>query len=172
MAFPINPAFLLAIAGSFVAFGVVAGLYIWPRLRALPRAEALKILALPHAFRFEGLGFLFPGVVSPLLTPALSIPAAWGDTGAAILALLSIAALTRRWSFATPLVWLLNVWGTIDLLHAIYEGVVHRVDPGAFGSAYYIPTLVVPALLILHAMAFMLLVRVGVAKTQLQPDLT
>jgi hypothetical protein len=82
--------FILSIAGTFVAFWVLTSLYIWPALRKLPKYEALKILALPHAFRFIGLSFLFPGVVSPELTLAISIPAAWGDFVAAILALLSI----------------------------------------------------------------------------------
>jgi hypothetical protein len=57
--------FILSIAGTFVAFWVLTSLYIWPALRKLPKYEALKILALPHAFRFIGLSFLFPGVVSP-----------------------------------------------------------------------------------------------------------
>jgi hypothetical protein len=64
--------FILSVAGTFVAFGVLTGLYIWPALRKLPKYEALKILALPHAFRFIGLSFLFAGVVSPELTPAIS----------------------------------------------------------------------------------------------------
>jgi len=151
--------FLLDVAGTFLAFGVLAGLYIWPRLRALPRSEALRILSLPHMFRFEGLSFLFPGVVSPLLPAAVSIPPAWGDFGAAILALVSVAALTRRWSFAIPLVWLLNVWGTIDLLNAYYQGISLNINAGLFGAAFYLPGLVVPPLLIVHVMAFMLLVR-------------
>ncbi len=152
-------AFLLDIVGVFLAFGVVAGLYIWPRLKALPRPEALRILALPHMFRFEGLSLLFPGVVSPLLPAAAAIPAAWGDFGAAILALVAVTALTRRWPFAIPLVWLLNVWGTLDLLNAYYRGLSLNIDAGLFGAAFYLPALVVPPLLVLHGMSFMLLVR-------------
>jgi hypothetical protein len=151
--------FLLSVAGTFVAFGVLTRLYIWPALRKLPRFEALKILALPHAFRFIGLSFLFPGVVSPELTSVISIPAAWGDFIAAILALLSIAALTWRWSFAIPLVWIFNVWGTIDLLYAYYNGIMLELEPGLFGAAFYIPTMIVPPLLVTHALIFLILLR-------------
>jgi hypothetical protein len=151
--------FILSVAGTFVAFGVLTRLYIWPALRKLPRFEALKILALPHAFRFIGLSFLFPGVVSPELTSVISIPAAWGDFIAAILALLSIAALTWRWSFAIPLVWIFNVWGTIDLLYAYYNGIMLELEPGLFGAAFYIPTMIVPPLLVTHALIFLILLR-------------
>jgi hypothetical protein len=154
--------FVLSIAGTFLAFGVLTGLYIWPSLRRLPHREALKILALPHTFRFLGLSFLFPGVVSPSLSSTFSIPAAWGDFGAAVLALLAIAALTRRWSFAMPLVWVFNLWGSIDLLYAYYQGIALRIDPGTFGAAFYIPTMIVPALLVTHALIFLLLVRPNV----------
>ena len=64
--------FILNVAGIFLAFGVLTRVYIWPSIRKLPRHEALKILALPHAFRFIGLSFLFPGVVSPLLSSEFS----------------------------------------------------------------------------------------------------
>jgi hypothetical protein len=105
------------------------------------------------------LSFLFPGVVSPELPSAVSIAAAWGDVGAAILALFSIAALTWGWSFAIPLVWIFNLWGTIDLLYAYYNGIVLDIEPGLFGAAFYIPTTIVPALLVIHALIFLILLR-------------
>jgi hypothetical protein len=151
--------FFLSVAGTFVAFWVLTVFYIWPALRKLPKYEALKILAFPHAFRFIGLSFLFPGVVSPELTSVFSIPAAWGDFGAAILALFSIAALTWRWSFAIPLVWIFNLWGTIDLLYAYYNGIVLQIEPALFGAAFYIPTMIVPPLLVTHALIFLILLR-------------
>ena len=150
---------ILSVVGTFVEFSVLTRLYIWPAVRKLPTYEALKILTLPHAFRFIGLSFLFPGVVSPELPSTVSIAAAWGDVGAAILALLSIAALTWGWSFAIPLVWIFNLWGTIDLLYAYYNGIVLEIEPGLFGAAFYIPTMIVPALLVIHALIFLILLR-------------
>ena len=155
--------FILSVVGTFVAFSVLTRLYIWPAVRKLPTYEALKILTLPHAFRFIGLSFLFPGVVSPELPSTVSIAAAWGDVGAAILALLSIAALTWGWSFAIPLVWIFNLWGTIDLLYAYYNGIVLEIEPGLFGAAFYIPTMIVPALLVIHALIFLILLRTEIA---------
>jgi hypothetical protein len=152
-----DPVFALNLVGVLLAFGVVTALYVWPWLRAFPRDEALKILLLPHTFRFVGLSFLVPGVVAPNLSSTFATAAAWGDVGAAILALLSIAALAQRWSFAMPLVWLFNVWGSADLLFAYYQGAMLPVDLGALGAAYYIPTLLVPALLVSHALIFWLL---------------
>src|SRR5262245_27752618 len=120
---PIDPRFLLDLGGASLAFGVVAALYVWPALRRLPRYEALAILCLPHAFRFMGLSFLFPGVVSPNLPSEFATPAAWGDFVAAVLALLAILALKRSWPFAVPLVWGFSLWGSADLLNALYRGV-------------------------------------------------
>jgi hypothetical protein len=159
MKIELNLPFVLNIVGAFLAFSVLTGLYILPWLRKLPRLEALRILTLIHAFRFMGLSFLIPGVVSPNLTSIFSILAAWGDFGAAVLALLSLAALTRRWLFAVPLVWLFNIWGSIDLLNAYYQGTTLRINPGEFGAAYYIPTMLVPLLLISHSLIFWLLAQ-------------
>jgi hypothetical protein len=118
----IQALFGLSILMSFVAFGLVTKLYIWPRLRALERNDALVPLVLPHTFRFVGLAFLVPGVVSPSLPQAFAAPAGYGDLVAAILAIASIIALSRHAPFATLLVWLFNVWGAGDLLFAFYQG--------------------------------------------------
>ncbi len=151
--------FLLDLVGTYLAFAVLAALFIWPRLIALPKPEALRLLILPHIFRFIGLSFLFPGVVSPQLPSRAAVPAAWGDVGASILALISIAALTLNWSFAIPLVWIFNLWGTIDLLDAYYQAISIGVNPGLFGAAFFIPTFLVPLLLTSHVMTFMMLLR-------------
>src|SRR6516165_9307434 len=58
----IQALFGLSVFMSFVAFGLVTHLYIWPRLRILERDDALMPLLVPHTFRFIGLSFLVPGV--------------------------------------------------------------------------------------------------------------
>jgi hypothetical protein len=152
-------AFLLNIVGIFLAFGLLVRLYIWPGLRPLPQDRTLKILMLPHTFRFVGLSFLFYGVVSPELPSKAAVPAAWGDFAAAILALIAIAAVSRSWPLATLSVWLFNLWGSIDLLYAYYNGIVLHIKPGSFGAAYYIPTAIVPPLLVTHGLMFWVLIR-------------
>jgi hypothetical protein len=151
--------FGVSVALSFVAWGVATRLYLWPALRRRPRADALRPILLLHGFRFVGLSFLVPGVVSPTLPGSFAGPAAYGDLATAILALLSIATLKHRLGVA--LVWAFNVLGTVDLLRAFYEGnrTVMRTDPGLQGAAYYIPTVLVPLLLITHGLVFRLLLR-------------
>lgn len=151
--------FGLSILVSLAAYTVVAGVYIWPWLRTMPRDKALRVLAVPHMFRFVGLSFLIPGVVSPSLSSAFAVPAAYGDLGAALLAFMAVAALSVRTSLATPILWLLTLWGSIDLLHANYQGQVARIGPGALGAAYFIPAVIVPGLLVAHAMMLWLLLR-------------
>lgn len=72
----IQALFGLSILMSFVAFGLVTKVYIWPSLRLRARDDALVPLAVPHAFRFVGLSFLVPEVVSPALPLAFAAPAA------------------------------------------------------------------------------------------------
>jgi len=152
--------FGLSILINFVASGIVAKLYLWPRLRGMRREEALLLLAVPHMFRFVGLSFLVPGVVSTSLSPDFARPAAYGDLAAALLAIIAVLALSTRVSWALPAVWTFNLWGTIDLLYAIYQGEIGvRVGPGSLGAAFYIPTVLVPPLLVTHALIFWRLLR-------------
>jgi hypothetical protein len=152
--------FGLSVLMSFAAFGLVTKLYIWPRLRTQKREDALVPLVLSHTFRFIGLAFLMPGVVSSSLPPAFAAPAAYGDLVAAILAIVATVALSRHVPWASLLVWLFNVWGTVDLLFAFYQALFGvQLDPRMLGAAFFIPTAIVPPLLITHGMIFWLLVR-------------
>jgi hypothetical protein len=155
----IQAVFGISILLSFVAFGLVTKLYIWPRLRMLDREDALVPLVVAHTFRFIGLSFLVPGVVSTSLPSAFAVPAAYGDLVAAILAITASIALLRRSSLATLLVWLFNIWGTTDLLFAFYQGRMVDIDAGMLGAAFFIPTAVVPPLFVTHGLIFWLLIQ-------------
>src|SRR5215831_12475383 len=85
--------FFVSIAFSVIAWGIVTNRYIWPELRPRSRVEALRPLLILHSFRFIGLAFLVPGVVSPDLPPAFAHSAAYGDIVAAMLALLALMSL-------------------------------------------------------------------------------
>ena len=157
---PVNALFGLSILMSFVAFGLVAKLYIWPRLQRMPREKALTALVTPNAFRFVGLSFLVPGVVAPSLPSAFAAPAAYGDLIAAILATISVLALSARASWASAIVWAFSIWGSLDLLNAIYQGEIGvGIDVRDLGAAFYIPTAIVPPFLIIHGLIFWLLLR-------------
>jgi hypothetical protein len=136
--------FGISVPVSFIAWAVVMRQYVWPAVRSQSRTNALRPILLLHSFRFVGLAFLVPGVVSPDLPAAYARPAAYGDLATAILALLAIAALRNK--LGIILVWAFNLPGTADLLHAFHEGNRTGVGlaPGMQGAAYFIPTVLVP----------------------------
>src|SRR5919197_3047933 len=163
-------AFFASIAFSLIEWGMVAARYIWPELRLRERADALRPLLILHSFRFIGLAFLVPGVVSPDLPPTFAQAAAYGDIIAAILALLTLLLLPR--SAGVVLAWIFNVWGSADLLNAFYQGNSAGLLAGQMGAAYFIPTFFVPLLLITHGLAFRILLqprRESVLRESLQP---
>jgi len=67
-----------------------------------------------------------------------------------------MGALRTRSSLAIPLTWLFNVLGLLDLINAFYQGLSNNVQ---LAAAYYIPTFIVPALVITHLMIFRMLLR-------------
>ena len=150
--------FFASIAFSFIAWGIVARRYIWPKLRLQRRAEALRPLLILHSFRFMGLAFLVPGVVSPELPSAFAHSAAYGDVAAAILALLSLLSLPRG-AAGIVIAWIFNLWGSADILNAFYQANDAGLAAGQLGAAYFIPTLVVPLLLITHGLVFRILLQ-------------
>lgn len=156
---PLNVPFGLSVLGAFVASAVVAYIYVWPALHAMPRYDALRLLAAFHAFRFFGMNFMVQGFVSPQLSAGFASQVGWGDFIAAVLALLSMAALSWRWAVAIPIVWIFNVWGTLDLLNAYYVGVTQMGNPGLLAAGIYVPALYVPLLLVSHSLIFLLLAR-------------
>ena len=149
--------FFVSIVFSFIAWGLVTGSVIWPELRRRGRAEALRPLLMLHSFRFVGLAFLVPGVVSPDLPRVFAEGAAYGDIVAAALALLALALLPGRLGIGAA--WIFNLWGSVDILHANYEGIRLGVEAGQMGAAYFLPTFIVPLFLITHGLMFWLLVR-------------
>jgi len=151
----------VSIAFGCIAWGTLTARYtaryIWPALRVLPRVDALRPLLILHSFRFIGLAFVVPGVVSPDLPSAFAQSAAYGDVIAATLALLSLLLLPRYAGMVVA--WIFNLWGTVDLLNAFYQANHAGLLPGQLGAMYFIPTVVVPLLLITHGLAFRFLVQ-------------
>ena len=149
--------FFVSIAFSLIAWGIVTTRYIWPGLRHRERAEALRPLLVLHSFRFIGLAFLVPGVVSADLPSKFAHSAAYGDIIAAILALLSLLSLPSR--AGAVIVWVFNLWGSADILNAFYQANNAGLLAGQLGAAYFLPTVIVPLLLITHGLAFRILLQ-------------
>jgi hypothetical protein len=155
---PVLAIFGICVGLSFVVWGTIAAQYFWPALRILPRARALRLLLLVHSFRFIGLAFLVPGVVSPDLPAEFARPAAYGDLIAAVLALVALAGSETK--LGIGLVWVFNVWGIADLLYAFYQGMIGvGIKPGQLRAAFFIPTVAVPLLFVTHILVFRLLLR-------------
>ena len=139
---------------------VAAGLLVEPALRTLDSRIALLWLIAPHMFfRFIGLSFLVPGVVSESLPKEWAAPAAYGDLIAGILAIVATVALAERAGWAEVVVWGFNVVGAADLLFAFFKAARVRLKPESLGASYFIVTAIVPSLLVSHALVFIVLTR-------------
>ena len=151
--------FGISVLFSFVAWGNVTARYIWPALAGRSRTDTLRPLLLFHGFRFVGLAFLVPGVVSPDIPGAFAAPAAYGDLITAGLALTGLFLLPRLSGFAFT--WAFNIVGSLDLIYAFVQGNRTSIGlaPGLQGAAYFIPTVLVPLLLITHGLVFRVLLR-------------
>src|SRR5271166_7047108 len=107
--------FQLHLVLGYVPWLLCFGAYVWPRLKSMDRIEAQRAIATLHSFRFFGLVFIVPGVVSPDLPQDFATVAAYGDFATGVLALLALALIRTR-----PLFWALvvayNLVGIGDLL--------------------------------------------------------
>ncbi len=145
---------------GYVAWLLCFGVYIWPRLKSADRVAAHRAIATLHSFRFFGLVFILPGVVGADLPASFATFAAYGDFATSVLALLALVTVRIR-----PAFWLFvvafNVVGAVDILVDYYHAIAADLPAhaGEFGSAYAIPIIYVPVLMITHLAAFYLLVR-------------
>jgi len=147
--------FALQFILSLLVFGLLAKWVLAPWLASQTQKQALFWLTIPHAFRHIGMVFLVPGVVAQPLPEFFANPAAYGDLLTGVLALLALIAIQRGSKSAIVSVWLFNVVGTLDLLNALRH---QEVVPN-FGAAWYIPTFLVPLLLVTHFMIFVRLLK-------------
>jgi tellurite resistance protein TehA-like permease len=140
---------------SVIVFTLIAKWHVAPWLSEKPMQVALGILILPHAFRHVGLIFLTPTVVSETMPSTFAIAAGDGDFASGLLAIMALVALHKNWDSAIVLVWTFSLVSSVDLLNALrqVDAVPH------FGAAWYIPTFLVPLLIVSHMMVFVRLVR-------------
>ena len=145
---------------GYVAWLLCFRAYVWPKLKSMDPFEAQRAIATLHSFRFFGLVFILPGVVSPDLPASFTVFAAYGDFATGVLAMLALLTARIRplfWSF----VMAFNLVGATDLIldyyHAIQADLPARA--GELGATYAIPIIYVPLLMITHVAAFYLLLR-------------
>lgn len=147
--------FLLQLSMSIFIYTLAARWIVQPWLSDKALRVALMILIAPHATRHMGMTFMVPSVASPDLSLTFAQMVAYGDLMSAVLAILALFALRQQWRFTIPLIWIFNIVGTVDLLNALSraENVPH------LSGVWFIPTFVVPLLLVTHAMIFIRLLK-------------
>jgi hypothetical protein len=74
-----------------------------------------------------------------------------------MLAMLAVISLPSTAGVA--IAWMFNLWGSADLLNAFYQTNHAGLLAGQLGAAFFLPTLVVPLLLITHGLAFRILLQ-------------
>jgi hypothetical protein len=84
---------------GYVAWLLCFGAYIMPWLRSVDRLKAHRAIATLHSFRFFGLVFIVPGVVSPDLPAGFATFAAYGDLATGLLAVLALLAVRTGAAF-------------------------------------------------------------------------
>lgn len=142
--------FLTQFILSIIIFSLIARWYVSPRIATLTTKKALIPLVIPHMFRYIGLSFAVPQLAGAGLRADFAGAAAYGDLASAVLAFVAVIALRNNWRASIPLVWLFNIVGTADLVNAL-----RQVDVvSQFGVVWYIPTFIVPVLLVTHFMIF------------------
>jgi hypothetical protein len=151
--------FFISYAVAFLAFALIARWYVWPAIRDRAPGPALTPLLLYACLRVNGLMFLMPGLVSPDLPRAFAVPTAYGDLTAVVLALAALACLRGGNPLALPMVWLFNVAGLGDLVYANVSTFKDGVDPAQLGASYYLAVINVPAMIVVHVMIFIYLLR-------------
>ncbi|MEX3857581.1 MULTISPECIES: hypothetical protein [Paraburkholderia] len=145
---------------GYVAWLLCFGTYVWPKLRSMAPFDAQRAIATLHSFRFFGLAFLLPGVVSPQLSASFAAFAAYGDFATGVLAMLALLTARIRplfWSFVVAF----NLVGMADLLVDYYHATAADLPAhsGELGAMYAIPIIYVPTLAITHVAAFYLMLR-------------
>jgi hypothetical protein len=148
----------LNLIANTVIFYVAARLYLLPLVPRLRPQQILVPILLLHSTRHLGMMFLTRGATFPGLPPGFAYPAAFGDLITAVLAFAAIPLVVRGARLAKPLVWIFNIFGTLDLLTAIVSANIYKAAV-TMGPAYWIPAFWVPLLLVTHYVTFVLLAR-------------
>ena len=156
--------YFISYAVAFFVFGLIGKWYLWPTIKDRAPKAALTPLLLYACLRVNGLMFLMPGLVSPELPRAFSVPTAYGDLSAAVLALLALWPVRAGNAVAVPMVWLFNTVGLLDLIYANISTFRDHVDPTYLGVSYYLAAINVPAMVVVHVLIFAYLLRRGAAQ--------
>ena len=147
--------FVVQFLWFLIAWAVLAALFVAPKLRSYPASDALAMCISPQLFRILGVGLLVPNL-APDMPRSFAVPTAAGDSLTALLALISVIGLRRRWQPARNVAWACNLVGVADLTIAL----PHAAMIGAarfLAAQWYVPALGLPLMIVSHALAFRIL---------------
>ena len=154
------PLFMMQLVLSIVAYGTLARIYVWPWLTRVPLEQGLLALSVIHLSRHIGATVWVPFIVDPAIPMPWKNAVAYGDLLALVCAYLAVFAIVNRSRLMKPLVWLLTIVGGVDLLYALGSGAIaYNVLAHSTGAFWFIPTVLVPALLVSHVLTIALLLR-------------
>jgi hypothetical protein len=68
-----------------------------------------------------------------------------------------LAVISLPSTAGVVIAWMFNLWGSADIINAFYQANHAGLLAGQLGAAFFLPTLVVPLLLITHGLAFRIL---------------
>jgi hypothetical protein len=148
----------LNLIANTVIFYIAARLYLLPLVSRVRPQKILVPILLLHSTRHLGMMFLTRGATYPGLPPEFAYPAAFGDLITAVLAFVAIPLVLCGARLAKSVVWIFNIFGTLDLLEAITSATIYNA-PVSMGPAYWIPAFWVPMLLVTHYVTFIVLLR-------------
>ncbi len=151
----IEAIFALQLIFSLIVFSLIARAYFAPWLATMSLHSAIAILVVPHMFRHIGMSFQVPALVGSDIPADFAASAAYGDLASAALAVVAFLLLRARAPGAIGLAWVLNLVGFVDLANALRQA---EAIP-QLGVTWYIPTFIVPVLLVTHIMMIARLAR-------------
>ena len=149
--------FFVSIAFSLIAWGIVTRPIHLAGTPTPATGRSVAASAHPAQLPFHRVGI--PGPRRRVARSAVCLRAFrglrghhCGDTRVAF------AAIAARGA-GVVIAWVFNLWGSADLLNAFYQANHAGLLAGQLGATYFIPTVVVPLLLITHGLAFRILLQ-------------
>ena len=146
---------LIQLSSAVVVYGLIAKIYVWPRLKTMKLEDALIPLLFVLSFRYIGLIFFLPEIIGSPLPPVWATPVGLGDMITAVFSVIAILLLLSRNPISIPFVWIVAIIGTLDFLYAYLVGIPMQIQ--IEGPAYFIPILFNPAMFVVTFLIFKLL---------------
>ncbi len=154
-----NPAFIFLIQFFWflIVWSTIAKLLVSPAIQRLEENDRLTVWMIPQMFRVLGTGLLVQNL-APDLPHSFSLPTAIGDSLTAVLALISIIALRKKWPSARAFAMVCTIVGSVDLAVALPHAAAIKVANYLTGQ-WYVPAAILPLMVVSHVMAMGMLFR-------------